>query len=315
MQHNRPLVIGRIDLVQVTFLFLLMSASFAYAGGQSGVVEPDTWTIGIAPQVTHVTYDSTSTRANMTSAGMSAWLQYLESGGLALSAARTELRMRQNSSIVYQSSGSLSGYWNLTPDFLPGRVTLRAEVLGADNNDTTNETNGVRVLAQQISFLNYAKSFYLDMGYASSVYGESNAGNGKLAVSQWTPTVGIGLNEGADWFQLRGYAIRVSNAARAQNNSGTDALDVKWTHYFAPSEWLPEQIQVGALFGPRIYAVDSGNIYNLADIQLGGASLGMQWQLEEGLTLLLQGGQDRYDAGNGVVYSGTYGYAGVSSQW
>lgn len=315
MPHNKPLAIERADLVRVPLLFLLLSASFAYAGGRSSEVGPDAWTIGLAPQVTHVTYDSTSTRANMTSAGIAAWLQYLESGGLALSATRTELRMRQSATIVNQNSGSLSGYWNLTPDFLPGRVTLRAEVLGADNNDTTNETNGVRVIAPQISFLNYAKSFYLDIGYASSVYGESNAGNGTLTVSQWTPTVGVGLNEGADWLQVRGYAIRVSNAARAQNNSGTDALDVKWTHYFAPNEWMPEQIQIGALFGQRIYAVDSGSIYNLADIQLGGASMGMQWQLEEGLTLLLQGGQDRYDAGSGVVYSGTYGYAGISCQW
>lgn len=303
-----------------TILFAVITAlplSLAY-GSESDVSlipDTDTWTMTLTPQLTYGAYNNSPTRDTVASAGILAAAQYLERGGIAVSLSRTELKMLQNAPTLNQNSGGLSGYWNLTPDLLPGHLTLRAEVLRAENNDTTNETDEVNVISPQVSFLNYSKTCYFDLGYAHSRYGDSAIGNGSLAVVQWTPTVGFGFNDGYDWLQLRTFNILVSNAARAQNNSGTNATEVKWTHYFSPEEWLPEQVQLGALFGKRIYAVDSGNIYNSSDIQQGGASLAVQWLLTSDVRLMMQSGQDRYLTGGGITYSGTYIYIGISNQW
>ncbi|MDQ6990688.1 MAG: hypothetical protein Q9M11_03050, partial [Mariprofundaceae bacterium] len=56
----------------------------------------------------------------------------------------------------------------------------------------------------QLSFLNYRKSFYADLGYAYSSYPKG------LSVSQLTPTVGLGFNQAADWLQMRVYWVKPS---------------------------------------------------------------------------------------------------------
>jgi hypothetical protein len=277
---------------------------------------PGAWKLSITPQFSYGSYNNSPTRDTVASTGVAAEFDYLERGGVSLSATNTDLKLLQDMPTVKQSSGTLAGYMNLTPDVLPGRLNMRAEILHADNNDVTNETNAVNAFAPRISFLNYAKTFYLDIGYAVSGYGDSYIGNGTLTVKQLTPTIGFGFNAGADWLQLRAFNIRVSNALRAQNLSGTNANELQWTHYLASrDEWMPQQLQIGAVFGKRIYAVDAGSIYNFADIQQGGAALGMQWALAEDAYLSLSGGQDRYDAGGGVVYTASHVYLGMGKQW
>ena len=220
-----------------------------------------------------------------------------------------------------QNGGYLSGRLNFTPDLLPGRLTVRADVHIADNDDITNETDKVRVFAPQVSFLSFDKTKYLDLGYAHSSYGDSNIGNGSLSVSQWTPTVGFGFNQGADWLQVRLYAVRISNERRSLNDSSTEAVEAKWTHYFlAPTGLIPEHVQLGALVGKRIYAVDGDTaaLYNLADMQRGGVLAGAQWKIASNFHLLLNGGYDRYETqvtGVSNKYNGEYIYTGVIAKW
>lgn len=282
-----------------------------------GTPAPDLWSIKATPQFTYGSYQGSPTRNSITSAGVYADAQYLERGGITVGAMRTSLSMKLGAPTLQQNNAFLSGRLNFTPDLLPGRLTLRADIHQANNNDVTNETNGVSAIAPHVSFTNFEKTRYFALGYTRSRYGDSNIGNGSLTITQWTPTVGLGFNQGADWLQLRAYDIRVSNAVRAQNNAGTDAVEVKWTHYLASAALMPEQIQIGALLGKRIYAVDSdsASIYNLADMQRGSVSLGAQWKLTSDARLLLQSGHERYVSSGGIGYSGTYIYAGISNQW
>jgi len=298
--------------------FTVSDASSEAVNDAPTSLAPNEWSVKVTPQFTYGSYNNSPTRDSITSFGIFGEAQYLDRFGFTIGGASTDLKMKLGVPTIKQNNSFLSGKYNFTPDSLPGRLTLRADIHRATNNDATNETNGVTVIAPQVAFLSYDKSQYFDLGYARSKYGDSNIGNGSLTVTQWTPTVGVGFNKGADWLQLRAYAISVSNAARAQNKSGTDAVEAKWTHYYAfPGGLTPEKIQLSGLFGERIYAVDgdSASLYNLTDMQQGGVSVGGQWKLAEDSHLLLQSGYDRYINGTNTTYSAAYVYVGISGQW
>jgi hypothetical protein len=292
-----------------------MPFQFAYAEEEEELPSLSAWKITTAPQLLYSTFSGSTTRESLVGGGVSVDAQHFERWGLSLGVSSSQLSYKGGSNALNQTEGSLSGRVHLTPDLLSGQLTLRTDILRADNNDATNETNGVNVIAPQISYLNYGKTFYVDLGYARSRYGDSNEGNGSLTVAQWTPTIGFGFNEGGDWLQLRAYNISPSNPDRSQSQSRTSAGELKWTHYFHAEGLIPEQLQVGTLFGKRIYAVDGRNIYNLAHTQQGGASLGAQWPLAQDSHLLVQAGQTRYDAGAGANYSGSYAYFSLINQW
>lgn len=292
------------------------------AGTAAGAKQRDNkeWTLKAIPQLTYAPYRGAPTRKRLQSTALNVDAEFRNQVGIAAGTNHSDLTMYGNLPRLSQNTQFVSGRVNLSPAGLPGRLTLRADAYSATNNDATNETNGVRVLAPQVAFLSNDASRYFDLGYARSRYGDSNAGNGTLTVRQWTPTAGFALNGGADWLQLRVYDIRVSNAARAMGSSGTDAVEAKWTHYMAQAGWMPEQLQWGALVGKRIYAVDgdAGVLYNLADMQRGGVSAGAQWKLAANTRLLVNAGYDRYETqvtGTPTSYTGRYLFTGISAQW
>ena len=282
----------------------------------------DAWAIKLTPQGYYSSYSGSPVRNYLWSYGLSLDAQYLERGGVSVGAEHLYLQGKGAARSISQNTAFVSGHVHLTPDGLPGRLTMRMDGLAANNNDITNESDQVRVWAPQISFLNSGKTFYLDAGYAGSSYGASNvAGRGSLKVRQWTPTVGFGLGS-ADWLQLRLYDVRDTNALRSTNKSKTTAVEGKWIHYLQGGGWAPEQIQVAVLGGERIYAVDPDTraLYNLSDLQKGGVSLGANWKLSPNARLLVNAGYNRYEAitGPGSItstYSGAHLYTGVSFQW
>ncbi len=282
----------------------------------------DAWTIKLTPQGYYSSYSGSPARNYLWSYGLSLDAQYLERGGVSVGAEHTYLQGKGVARSISQDTAFISGHLHLTPDGLPGRLTMRLDGLAANNNDITNESDQVRVWAPQLSFLNHGKTFYLDAGYAGSSYGASNVvGRGSLKARQWTPTVGFALGS-ADWLQLRLYDVRNTNAVRSSNKSKTTAVEGKWIHYFQGGGWVPEQMQVAVLGGERIYAVDPDTraLYNLADLQKGGVSLGANWKLASNTRLLVNTGYNRYEAVTGPgpltsTYSGAHIYTGVSFQW
>lgn len=301
----------------------IMFAATCVLAGVRYVQAADDWTLRLTPQGLYSSFSGSATRDYLWSYGAALDMQYLERGGVSLGAEHTDLHAKAGGRSISQNSAFVSGYVHLTPDSLPGRLTLRMDVLGANNNDVTNETDQVRVWAPQVSFMNRSKSLYLDVGYAESRYGDSTTpGRGSLRVRQWTPTVGIGFNGGADWLQLRLYDVRNDNALRSASKSKTTAVEGKWIHYFKPRGWIPEQLQLGVLGGERIYAVDPDTraLYNLSDLHKGGVTLGAHWKLGTNTRLMLSTGYNRFEAvaapgAAATTYTGAYVYSGLSFQW
>ncbi|MDX8399000.1 MAG: hypothetical protein R8K20_01975 [Gallionellaceae bacterium] len=308
------------------YLFILTATLFSLSAhaneaDQDLIPTPSSWKVTISPQITASSFTGSPSRDSALSYGLATDFQYLERAGFAFSYDATELKLKP-ATTIQQTSAYLSGRMMFTPDSLTGFLSVSADVLSANNNDSSNETNGVVVGASKISFLNYAKTYYLDLGYARSGYGDSTIGNGSLSVQQLTPTLGLGF--GSNWLQLRGYNIQISNPARAQGNSSTSAVESIWTHYYSGEGLIPSQIRLGALLGKRIYAVDSSTIYNLADVQKGGLSLAAQWSIGTDSSLTLQSGQDQYEADytdptllttSTINYSATYLYLNFSHSW
>lgn len=277
------------------------------------LAQADTWFFHATPSATTGSYQDSLLRDTVTETGLRLSADYLDQGGLTTGFSKTWIGMQDAGTDIEQNNLLLSGRWNVWPDSLPGRVSLRLDGHHITNNDLTGDTDDVSVLAPQISWLSSDETLYADLGYAWSDY------QNQLEVHQFTPTLGYGFNAGADWIQVRGYLINGLNPARAAGNTSTQALDTSWTHYFAAqSRLVPASLSLGLGLGERIYAVDMNaqSVANLADINQGSATLGLTWNLARNTQLTLLGGQSRFhNAALNNDYSLNLGYASLSMRW
>ena len=257
-------------------------------------------------------------RDSLQNVGFFVRADYLETAGFSVGYNRTLLASKDSSQDIDQDNVFISGRWHMTPDWAAGQLTLRVDGYVISNNDTINGTS-VDVIAPQVSYLNYKKTFYLDLGYARSSYDDSALAAGKLEVDQFTPTVGFGFNKQRDWLQARAYLIDPSSLQRAQGNADTAALEIKWTHWFTGKKPLGiDNFRASALVGERLFAVDpdAGLVYNLVDLQVGGASVGSEWALGERNKLLLLLGSEQYE--NQAInddYSSRFVYVNFTHHW
>ena len=294
-------------------LFIMTALIASLTGMQPlSMAAEDDWSIKTDLQAAYGSYSGSQQRSSLSGGGLILSADYLETGGFSLAANYSNLIFKTGSSINQQGYyGNLR--YHLYFDALPGPLTAQINGHFISNNDLTGDTDNVNVIAPQVSFINYAKTFYADIGYARSSY------QNNLNVDQFTPTVGFGFNSGSDWLQIKGYFIKPSNPLRAQNKSSTSAADIKWSHWFAPGAWHAiEKIQLGGVVGERIYAVDNdaAAVYNLADIQRGSISLALEWRLAESLHLMLLAGNERYlDNSIGNSYSNSFAYVNISKTW
>ena len=232
----------------------------------------------------------------------------------------------------------LSGRANFQPDQIPGRLTLRLDgyvgndairsrvstptpgpMGGGSSQQTITVDDKIVVVNPMVSFLNYAKTFYADLGYAYSNYRSDDNSTDDIDISQWTPTLGFGFNRAYDWLQLRAYFIDLSASNRVGETKETSALEAKWTHWFSANAPLNlHSARLAVLAGERMYAVDSDacSLCNVSDLQTSLVSIGAEWKLNEKTNLLLQGGYESYE--NELLndrYSSTYLYAYLSRSW
>ena len=267
------------------------------------------WSWRTDAQALYGSYTGSKARNALASAGAFVSGDYLERGGFTLGgnllrlSFRSGLRIRQR-----EAFGNLR--WRAYPRGLAGSLGMRLNAHFLRNDDPTGLTNRVLVLEPHLSFLNYAETFYLDLAYAWSRY------PGGLRVQQITPAVGFAL--GSEWLQLRGFFIRPSDAARAQGKRSTRALEIGWTHWFAPGALVPEKLKLSALAGERIYAVDgdAALAYNLADLQRGALALMLTWRLGDKTRLEFVAGAERYrNRATNDSYQLRYLYAHAAIQW
>ena len=278
----------------------------------------DRLSVSLTPQTMVGRYGGSELRDSFYSSGLLLGLHYWDRAGVTLGYAHTGVKFVDTSSNIEQENFYGSGYVNLPVDRMRGTMTLRMDGHYIDNDDASGDTDGVRVLAPVVSYLPYSKKFALDLGYAHSNYERFNA-------DQLTPTVSFGMNDGADWLQVRGYLVKFSDPVPVKNPVISDAVEdtvaveAKLTHWLAPDNLLKlDNIKVGGLLGERMFGVDmdGASVYNLADLQRGSASAGAEWRIGEHANLMLFSGHEWYrDIDKKDNYGGSSLYLALSSKW
>ena len=190
---------------------------------------------------------------------------------------------------------------------------------GGTTQQTITVDDKYVVVNPMVSFLNYAKTFYADLGYAYSSYRSDDSGTDDIDIVQWTPTLGFGFNRAYDWLQFRAYFIDLSSSNRVGDKETTSALELKLTHWFSADAPLNlHSVRLALLAGERIYTVDSDacSLCNIPDLQTSLVSVGAEWKLGDKANVLLQGGYESYE--NMLLddhYSSTYLYGYLSQSW
>jgi len=252
-------------------------------------------------------YSGATTRTAINAYGASMRLDYLERAGVKL--AGSQLTLTDNGIAIAQQSVFASAYWNHFCDTLGGVFKFRLDIHQAGLSDDLTYKDSVRAYAPQISFVNYQKSFYADLGYSISTYDLG------LEAKQYTPTLGFAFNQGANWLQMRGYLIDTTDTVSGVVSS-TQAAEFKLTHWTAPSSVF-SQYFVNALVGERVLAVDAdaAAIYSLVDKQQGGGSIGVAWQSHyvDGMLML---SVDQYlNQTTNATYVNSLAYVSISKSW
>ena len=301
---------------------LVLSASLAamlMASTSYTQAVPERWFVRSDLQGLMSTYAGAQQRKDLQNFGLFVRADYLDRGGITGGYNRTALSFEDSTQDITQDNLFLSGRWHVRPDWAGGQLTLRLDGHAISNDDVSNETDDVVVIAPQISYLNYEQTFYADLGFSASSYGDSLLIPEQLDVDQLTPTLGFGFNDQRDWLQLRAFLIDVSSPERAQNQEDTAALEVKWTHWATPPGLLGlDNLRFSVLLGERMFAVDpdAGGVYNLSDLQTGGASIGGEWAVSERSRILLLVGVEQYE--NQTLnddYRSTFMYLNFTHEW
>ena len=277
------------------------------------------WYVSVDVQALATEFGNSVARDSLGLAGAFLTADYLERAGVTVGFNRTQLHYADGSAVTRQNNAYLSGRWSLTPDWASGTLTLRLDAHAASNNEVQSGTDDVVVLAPTVSFLNFRETFYLDLGYAESSYGNLAGPAGELTVRQWTPTIGFAFNDKYDWVQLRAYRIDLAGARRAQDEPRTSALELKWTHWIENRRALGiDSFRVAVLGGERMFPVDhdAAGLYNLADLQTGGFSVGAEWEAGERNRVLLLLAREKYrNRSIGDSYESTSIYLNFHHDW
>ena len=297
----------------------LMAILIAPLFGVRGLAAEGDWMVNATVQALAGSYEDSDARDGIYNAGILLHADYLQQAGVSFGYNRTAVNFLAADQDLDQNQFYLSGRFWVTPDWAAGRIGLRLDGHWVDNDDSSNGTGDLEIVAPQLSYSNLDRTFYVDLGYARSTYGEAELFAGELTLDQLTPTLGFGFNEIKDWLQLRGFLIDASNPVRAQGKRDTSAVEAKWTHWFSGSGPLGlEHVTFSVLAGERLFGVDpdSAVVFNIADIQQDSLGLAGQWRLDDRNRVLLQFGYEGYR--NELInneYSSIYIYLSFTRQW
>ena len=223
------------------------------------------------------------------------------------------------------------------PESLPGKLSLSLHSYqGSDRSGQTTSGNtppqsnssnlrvssfidSLDIYNPVLSFMNYRKTFYIDVPFSHSTYSSSDSTIDKLKVKQWSPAIGTAFNNQYDWIQLRAYSIDLSNDSRTPGIDHTNAYSLSWSHWFdkQPGTSL-NQLTISVLNGKRLYAVDheSRKIYNLTDMQTASLTIGAVWNKNTDSDWYMYFGYEQYkDVSTSERYNSVYVYTGLLTRW
>lgn len=294
---------------------------------------------------------------NLTGIGASLKSDYLEQSSFVLGGninVKTYKSGLNNApSDMQEIIGYISSARHQYLDKYPGKLSVRLDgYLGIDrysglsvtssggmSSNTRNITISDQffVISTMVSYLNNDKSFYWDLGAAYSQFSAGDKDQNidivnpkkntltnpssaeDIHVTQWTPTIAFGLNNGMDWIQLRAYSILFSSSDRVAYKKSSSAMEAKWIHWFSYDAFLGlNSVNLTILAGERIYAVDndSYSLYNTSDMQKNSLSLGAKWKYGEDKAFYLHLGSEQYeDLGENSNYTSNYVFAQISKKW
>ena len=286
-------------------------------------------------------YGGTSERDNTFHAGYFLMGDYLDKSQLGAGYSYSLVNLSGNADIS-EHLFYITGRHSIFPDSLPGKLTFRIDAfLGKDTTSsqttsttlvsggmgnkgkgglirttsTLTEDTDINALQPIISFINFNKTFYADLGYARSRYDSS----ADTTASQVTPTVGFGWNDSYDWLQTRAYLIHIEEDVPAFTDDRFTSVELAYTHWF-PDSASPrfESFGVTLLTGDRVFAVDpdAGAIYSTANRQKGNFSANMIWRQTQTLSFmgLVSFSRFRNDAA-ASDYNGYLVYLNLQHQW
>ena len=283
--------------------------------------EPHDWLVSNELFSTVSAYQSSDTRDGFVNAGIYVDSQYLDSAGFGIGYTYGQVFGVTDEFDITENTFLASGNFNYHADSLSGKVGFRADYYGIDDSNsyttrttvpgpggmgggssvvtTTFEfTNIINVVFSQVSYIDYKKTFYLDIGYAFSSYDFADVTVRDIDVDQWTPALGFGWNEKYDWLQARLYIINLSNGDSTAGVTSYESVDLKWTHWFKPGMVLNmDSFTAGLLIGEREFAVDPDAriVYSVGHKQTGTASINAVWKINESSKIMLYYGYSRYD--------------------
>jgi len=314
----------------------------------------DSWTLELIPQTWYGSYQSSLTRDSVLSFGIYASADYLDKSGFTIGYNRSDVTGKTVATDIIgpdieESAGYLSGYYSTFPDALPGKLTFRLDGysvmdksiitettvipgggMGGNDRvitDSTTYTDNIVAGYAEMAFIDYSEKYYFDIGYAFSSYDYDAADVSRdNDVQQFTPTVGLAINEGYDWLQARGYFIQLQHGDNTNGKTSSNAIELQWIHWYGPLAFLGlHSIGIHTVIGERMYAVDpeAGEINSLADRQNSSYSLLMSWKLVENLEFTTVVGYDQYteffaNLSNTIPkdeYSIVYGYFNLAISW
>lgn len=294
-------------------------------------VNDNGWYLSASANINLSTYIKSQNLSSQSELGLFIDADYLEDYGLSAGFIRQDQGVKKFENIS-NSMLYLAARYYIYPESLPGKLALSLEAYDESQSLTVKTTRGLsptfstelindslKIVNPIISYLNYKKTFYLDLGYANSKYGSTDPLIGELEVEQWVPTVGFSFNNQYDWLQLRHYNINLSNDIRSPGITRTSANEFKLTHWLTKKKGSDlDNIQFIVLTGERLFAVDhdARKIYNLSDMQTATYSMGGNWKYLDKSEAYLYAGIERYkDSSLNEKYNNLFMYAGYKIHW
>ena len=306
--------LSKVQLISLcVFSLILMNSNNCKA-------EDINWKSTIAPHLFLQGYNDSDTHNSTINIGAYMSYEYLDSDKLILGYNNTNTFLNNNAKIS-ENTFHFSAQHNVFLDILPGKLTFRLDTyfgrstleykilnppgsIGAGGmgksgkitgggSATVEESSDMTSYQPQLSYINFAKTFYADLGYAYSEY----SGTSKTEVKQVTPTIGFGWNDSYDWLQFRFYRIDINDSASSNSKNKFESLETKYTHWTRNSDNTDiEYVRFSVLTGERVFAIDSDARvnYSNSDMQRGSIETSVQWKVSNTGKILALVNYSRY---------------------
>lgn len=251
----------------------------------------DTWKFDAA--LTHMEgrYKDARTMRDQHGLGLKLNGEYNKQWGITAGLQTTHIYTPQPVPQTNQDNWLLSGYVHLPSELTPGRWTLQIDTHEIHNDAQQGNSDGVHVVAPQVTWLSSTRPLKLDLSYASSSYRDVPT------VHQLGSGIGFGFNNNRNWLQIRGYIINQLERAHALGYTSTRASEVKLTQFLPQNvSLIPSAITVGIERGKKIYYVDmlTQTVYNLPMLNEGGENIAANWKLSHNTDFVLHASRTKY---------------------